>query len=349
MLKNKVVKVLSSLFVTAIILATAVVTAVAKEYTINDVGVTVNLPDDMEVVTRETASPDEVYKKYNAKGQNFGDYGIYIQGFSQDKTQIFTLTVTQDENSKKVDNYNTLSEEMLNQLKDNFTTAENCQSCSMDTYNDVIYFDSIINTPSQDEKNSFVYVTQADTVVNGKYYNFTLQSLDGEISQDDKEVMTEILQSVVYDDLDKEILSENVYKFIILIVAVLVAIIVVILIVLLIKKSKKKKKLEERNREIYHREKAERQQTRINRQHRNTATGAERPDAFFDGVDGLESLDNMEQLEKELIKEAHQQYQLQVDEEENSDFFHLDENNGNRKTKRSKITKNKRGNSSRKF
>lgn len=303
------------------------------EYSIDELKLSVKLPTYMDVITRNLSTNDEVYQRHIKSVENFQENDIYLQGFSQDGKQIFTVSMDKDENSKKVDNYNTLDESQLNTIKEKYTNAENCQSCSMDTYNNIIYFDSIINTPSGDKT---FYTTKADTLVNGMYIHFTLQSNDGEIDQEDKELMTTILQNVRFEEKEKSILDSDIMTFIWIIATALAVIIVAIIIHNIIKKNKKKKKLNRYDDELYLRDKKERQQAQRTRRNRNTATGAERPDAFFDGVDGIASSENIDQIEKDLIKEAHakvNEYSEFLDEEKPA------ENKKSRKKDRKKSTR----------
>ncbi|MGN0459913.1 MAG: hypothetical protein ACI4HL_03260 [Ruminococcus sp.] len=305
-MKNNIVKRIASLFLLLIIvLGTGVLSVSAEEqtqYTIDELKLSLKLPSSMDVVTRNVSTNDEVYKKHQTNIENLVDYNIYLQAFFQDNSQVFTLTMNQDDNSKEVKNYNTLSEEQLNEIKENYIKEENCKSCSMDKYNDIIYFDSIINTQKDDET---IYVTQADTLVNGMYVHFTLQSQDGEIDQADKELMNSILESAVFELEGDSKLNDTIMTFIWVVVIVIVVVIVALIIFMLIKKRRKENMLRAMDSELYVGDREERRAVQETRKNRNTSTGADRPDAFFDGVDGLESSESIDKIERELIREAH--------------------------------------------
>ncbi|MFQ9784379.1 MAG: hypothetical protein ACLRX1_04710, partial [Ruminococcus sp.] len=103
------------------------------------------------------------------------------------------------------------------------------------------------------------------------------------------------------------------------------------------------------------------------RKNRHTATGANRPDAFFDGVDGYETSENMDKIERDLIREAHRNVENLTEEPKNtstdkvdySDFFEEYENTKNNRTsqrpprrdnsRRNKKNKRSKGSSRRKF
>ena len=319
------------------VIATSVITAFADtdhQYSIDELKLSVKLPTYMDVVTRNLSTNDEVYKRHSKSVLNFQEYGIYLQAFSQDGKQILTITMDQDENSKTVDNYNTLDDSQLASIKEKFSQAENCQSCSMDTYNDIIYFDSIINTPSD---GSTLYVTKADTLVNGMYIHYTLQSNDGEIDEADKEFMTTVLKNVRYELESKSIFDRDIMTFIWIIGTVLVVIIISIIIYNIIRKKKRQSRLDIIDDRMYRNDRKDRQQAENARKNRNTATGAERPDAFFDGVDGIASSEDIDEIEKALINEAHQQVSEYADKYSTQDAYDETEEYGKEKAEYSEF------------
>lgn len=353
-MKNKSIRIALCNVLAVILFLFSVTPAFAEvehSYSIDELKVSVTLPTYMDVITRNLSTNDEVYKRHSKSVANFQEYGIYLQGFSQDGKQVFTVSMDKDENSQKVDNYNTLDENQLNQIKEKFTEDEYCQSCSMDTYNGVIFFDSIINTPKDDKT---LYVTKADTLVNGMYIHFTLQSNDGEIDEDDKEFMTTVLQKLRFEEKEKSFFDSTIVTFIIVIGTVLAVIIIAIIIYNTIRKKKRQNRLKKYDDELYRSDRKARREAEISRKNRNTATGAERPDAFFDGVDGMESSINIDEIERTLIKEAHSQEEKYTTEDaysETEEFGKeklnhekfLDDKNRNRKDR------NKDRNKGRKF
>ncbi|MCH5202941.1 MAG: hypothetical protein J1F17_07015, partial [Oscillospiraceae bacterium] len=109
---------------------------------------------------------------------------------------------------------------------------------------------------------------------------------------------------------------------------------------------------------LYEDDRKERLNREKARRNRNTATGADRPDAFFDGVDGLESAQNIDKLERELIKDAHRQAQEYSTQDvydsteeygkEPNDYSDFLDRKRQKNTKENRKGKNRK-NSSRKF
>jgi hypothetical protein len=319
-----------------------------KEYSVEEAGLTFSLPSSMKVITPSTPADSELYKTYKASPDELKKYNVYLQGYSEDNTQVFSLMINQDDSSESVYNYNLLDEQQLEEIRQNYSNEENCTDCTMDKYNDVVYFDSIIKGK---QDNTTTYMAQADTVVNGKYVHFVLQSTDGELSQDDKAFMVQVLQSAKFQIESDPVTNNTIFKFVVIISTALVIILVAVLVFVLIKKKKKKSALNKINDNLYNQDKINRENREYNRRHRNTATGAERPDAFFDGVDGLESSENIDKLEKELINEAHRNHQELLKEQEFFENTKLNEEKKKSSKNKSsrKRSKNNNGSSSRKF
>lgn len=340
---------------------TAVFADTVRNYKIKEIGLTVSLPAYMNVITRETSTNDEVYKKYGTSGEDLTELNMYLVAYSADTTQTLSITVTEDDNSKKVKNYNTLSESQLNEIKDNYSEDKNCQSCTIETYNDLVYFNSMINmqlSESSEISDYSMSSMQCDTLIDGKYYHFNLISADGAISDDDKELMTSILESAVYDSEEK-FLDANIIGFIGVVVGVLVLLVVFVLIISHTRKKKLRKRLKELDDEIQSNDRRRNRERDRVRKNRQTATGAERPDAFFDGVDGYETSANMDKIERDLIREAHrgvEEYSTpentdetkntedKIDYSEFFDEYEKTKNHGADKRKRSSRNRNSRRN-----
>ena len=141
-MKNKGTKRLLSLVVMVIIMiSTTLITVSAdtvRDYKIQEIGLKISLPAYMNVITRETSTNDEVYEKYGTSGKDLTDLDMYLVAYSADATQTLTVTVTEDKNSKKVNNYNTLSESQLNTIKNSYQKDEDCESCSIENYNNLV-------------------------------------------------------------------------------------------------------------------------------------------------------------------------------------------------------------------
>lgn len=368
---NKGTKRLLSLVAMMIIMISTTLITVSgdtvRDYKIQEIGLKISLPAYMNVITRETSTNDEVYKKYGTSGKDLTDLDMYLVAYSADATQTLTVTVTEDKNSKKVKNYNTLSESQLNTIKDSYQKNDGCESCSIENYNNLVYFTSMIQSKINNSTDAEVtYSMQGDTLVDGKYYHFNLVSADGAVSDDDKDLLTSVLESATYDS-EKGFWDANIITFVCIVGGVLVLLIIFIIIISHRRKKKLRKRLREIDEEIHNNDRKRNRERDRARKNRHTATGANRPDAFFDGVDGYETSENMDKIERDLIREAHRNVENLTEEPKNtstdkvdySDFFEEYENTKNNRTsqrpprsdnsRRNKKNKRSKDSSRRKF
>lgn len=368
---NKGMKRVLSLIATVIIVISTTLITVSSDtvrnYKIEEIGLQISLPAYMNVITRQTSTSDEVYKKYGTSGKDLADLNMYLVAYSADATQTLTVTVSNDSNSKKVKNYNTLSESQLNTIKKTYEEDEDCQSCSIENYNNLVYFTSMINSKINHSDDAEVtYSMQGDTLVDGKYYHFNLVSADGVVSDDDKELLTSVLESATYDS-EKGFWDANIITFVCIVGGILVLLIIFVIIISRRRKKKLRKRLREIDEEIHNNDRKRNREREKARKNRHTATGANRPDAFFDGVDGYETSENMDKIEKDLIREAHRNVENLTEETKNtstdkvdySDFFEEYENTKNNRTsqrpprrdnsRRNEKNKRSKGSSRRKF
>lgn len=286
-------------------------------YNIEDADVSVSLPADMEVLTRSTPENSELFTKHNTARGNLLSGNIYLQGFSADESQVITLTVTEDNNSKNVYNYSLLTESQLESIRETYVQTDSCKGCTVEKYNKVIYFTSFVN--QKDAGGNIIYLEQSDTVVNGRYVHLVLQSQDGELNNADKEFMKQVLENIKFQVKPNPTTDKNILYLIWGTVGVLGFVIIVMFFSMIFRKRRKKKALQRINDRMYNRDSKHKKEVEKRRQNRHTAMGAERPDAFFDGVDGFETSQSMDKLERRLLREAHTRYDEQVKQQENTE------------------------------
>ena len=167
-------------------------------YEIDEIGMSVAVPDDMPVVTRDSEKTDEfftVFKTdYDSTMENLEKGNIYLQAMKTDNSAVLTVSMDETEKSKDIENYNDLSEDEIDDIKKSLLTDENYKSCSIEKHNQNTYLNFYVKTESD---NKTVYANQCNTVVDGKLYIITLQGSNGKkITADNKGLMESILDSV---------------------------------------------------------------------------------------------------------------------------------------------------------
>lgn len=200
---NKAKRIIALVFLCAVIAVLNLVAVNAQEsfttYELDEIGMSVAVPDDMLTVTRESEKTDEFFttfkSDYDDTMENLEKGNIYLQAMKTDNSAVLTISMSENEDSINIENYNSLSEEQLDSIKKSLLTNESYKSCSIEKHNQNTYLDFYVKTSSD---NKMVYAEQCNTVVDGKLYIITLQGSNGKkITADNKELMEDILDSVI--------------------------------------------------------------------------------------------------------------------------------------------------------
>jgi hypothetical protein len=192
-------------------------------YDIEEIGMTLNIPNNMQVITRGTPEDDIVFSTFGLDYQgimnDFENRNIYLQAADAENFLTLTVTKTTTEESKFVDNYNKLSEDELNRIKDTFMAIPSYQECEEKDINGYKYLCLLV---SEQTNGNYVYSQQYSTVVNGDNYIVSLQAPNAQqLTNDDKATLDRIMKSVEI----KEVTFFNQYgATIILIVSCVIAV-----------------------------------------------------------------------------------------------------------------------------
>ncbi|MGN1051372.1 MAG: hypothetical protein ACI4QE_03630 [Acutalibacteraceae bacterium] len=266
-------------------------TGAYNTYRLSDLSLSLNLPKTMTVITRETESTDKFFKSkgnsYKKTMSEFEENDIYLKGYSRDNTQILTVTMTKDEDSQSVFNYSNLTEEQLDQVKSVFLEDKHCQSCTIDNYDEVIYFDLILKDGT---KKNPTYFAQSNTVVNGMNINITLQSLDGEISDSDRTMMQNVLGGAKFAIVDTNSKNNDMGTFIWVIIIVVALCAAAGTVLFMIYKKRQEMALKAARSGLYVTDQSE-----IPKEEEKAEDIADKisvsddEEGFFDGVEGIKS------------------------------------------------------------
>ncbi|MGN1130721.1 MAG: hypothetical protein ACI4Q8_05155 [Ruminococcus sp.] len=199
---NKAKRIIASVFLCTVIAVLNLVAVNAQgsftTYELDEIGMSVAVPDDMLAVTRESEETDVFFttfkSDYDSTMENLEKGNIYLQAMKTDNSAVLTISMTENEDSRNIENYNSLSEDQLDSIKKTLLTNESYKSCAIEKHNQNTYLDLYVKTKSD---NKMVYAEQCNTVVDGKLYIITLQGSNGKkITADNKELMENILDSV---------------------------------------------------------------------------------------------------------------------------------------------------------
>lgn len=207
---------------------------------VKELKMNMNLPEDMPAITRESSQTDKYFSifglDFDETMQQFKDANIYLQGMFEDSSRILTVSMVSTSDSQKIGSYSGLSEEQLQTVKNTFEAENAYKSCTVEKYNDLVFFNLLMEIQSGNET---VTAYQANTVVNGMSIAVMLQPSKGaQLQETDYQMLSGVLQSIVFADKDLStagLLDSPVFWCVVICVAVLL---ILILAVLLLKKHK---------------------------------------------------------------------------------------------------------------
>ncbi len=197
---------LVSVLICCVLVACCVFSAGALEdkYDIDELGMSLKIPKEYFVLTRETESTDEAFKEleldYDETMTAFSAANIYLRAVSEDEVLKITLTQTSDKNSEAINNYSDLSSSERKTIIDAFLSDKMYTSGVEVKHNGNIYFDLSF---AQQTPVNVIYGYQCHTVINGMNINLTLQKDDEELTADEIKVVTNIANSIHFDKIKR--------------------------------------------------------------------------------------------------------------------------------------------------
>lgn len=234
------IKRVSALIITAMMLALSTVTAfcVDSHYYIKDLDMNLNLPADMLVITRESDASDKYFSMfgldYDTTMKEFTDAGVYLQGMFEDSSKSVTVSMVENDNSKKIQNYNRLPDDQLQSVQNSFLNSDNYKSCNVVKNNDVVFLELVMETETDGQ---VIHSTQANTVVDGMSITINLQPKKGTDLQDsDYSILSDIMQSVKFSENTDTL---NPVMIACVSVAAVIVIALIIVVIVIVKKRRK--------------------------------------------------------------------------------------------------------------
>lgn len=226
---------------------------------------TVQLPDNMLGITRDSESTDKYFSvfglDYDKTMSDFKNSDIYMQAMDNRATTTVTVTMTRNSDSEGIKNYNLLSEEKLYEVRDNFISQGEYISCTPDQVQDIIWLLFDLNVSNGDSK---IKAFQANTVYDGMSINVTIQHNGGNVTSADYQTLQSIISTVTFDSKADPNGSFTTYVYIGIIVLVIVLFVIVMIAGKNTKKNSKKSKNEKILRELTDKYKSDNKPTRKN-------------------------------------------------------------------------------------
>lgn len=215
---------------TIIMLCNACVYARDVKYKIDEIGMSIDFDSSIIVFTKNT-SVDYKYLSYVAMSYDeLMDYmdinNICLQAQTKDSIKSLAITTKQNDTTLNIFNLSEISDNDLQYIIQDFVASKEYINCKQETINDILYLcmDFSENTENG-KKNGILYYT----VVNGNEIIFTLQTSET-LTDELHNNIKQIIETVQFDDIQKNIQSQEISIFEKVIIAVIIILLVLAII-----------------------------------------------------------------------------------------------------------------------
>ncbi len=194
-------------FTAAVLMMLALVlhaAALDEKYRFDDLKMSVSVPRDYYVITRDSESDDEVFKTLNLGYDEtmiaFRNSDIWLRAYDPDQIFWISVIVTTTDESKTINNYSDISASERKDILENLKNEATVNSAVEVKHNNIIFFDTAGKTESSGRK---LYFQQSNTVVNGMQIDLVLQKYDEDINSSESKVLTNLANSLEFDNINR--------------------------------------------------------------------------------------------------------------------------------------------------
>ena len=208
------------------------------------------LPNDVYAILRSGEQNEKALELFKMTAEeavaSLKKSNMYLKASPEDFAYDITVTMTQDEDSKTINNFTELSDKDLIEITNSLTKQKEYTSCTQKKYGDVLYLS--LNYHSTEDGDDIAGI-QNYTVVNGQKITITLQTRAKDLSDQQKEILEAVMKSVSFTDIKPPVkadTNDDEIKNMMLLIYTTAGVCIVLFIVLisvLISRSCKKKKL----------------------------------------------------------------------------------------------------------
>ena len=242
-----------------IILSVFTVSAAGTNYYIEELKMSMDLPEDMIAVTRKSPETDKYYSlfgiDYQTAQAEYEQENIYLRAMNQDSSKVLTVTMLSDDQSQRIGDYNKLTDDQLVDVENVLLQQPSYTSCTIERYDNSIYMNLQYTT---EVNGNTVYATQYNTVVDGNYINIILVPANGSpLTANDYQMLTQIISSVTFADKSANFFTAILENPIFLTIGIVVVVVLVFVIITVIyrkgknrRKKAKKAEKKEKNQEL---------------------------------------------------------------------------------------------------
>ena len=179
-------------------------------YPVPEAEMYIDLPNDMYILTKNIDENSPVLKACKiTKAQllkSFEQTGNYIKASSKDFTCDITVNILKNKNTIKIDNLATLDDEEIESIVNNTLKQSMYTGWSKNIYNNSMYLSFPIKFK---DENANVEGIQKYTIIKGTRIVITFQSYTGEIDDTFNDIISSVMESIVFDGIDPNPVSES--------------------------------------------------------------------------------------------------------------------------------------------
>lgn len=248
---NKLLKKISIVSLSACLLFNMAESTYAdsQTYSFSDLDIKVEVPTDLLVFTRNVSSANTNLELIKATADQlrvtFQQHGIYLEAIPNDVS--YELLISGKSVSKNEKDFNTLTDAQLNEGLQNY--KKQCEAVQTDQIENVsiykndkaTFYQSDVISVSNDKT---VYIKKYYTVMQGKEVNFTLQSKDTPITEQQNQQLKSVVDSAVFQPVSSSIFDSPIFtELSSYFIGFLITLVVLGGIAYFLSKSTKKKKI----------------------------------------------------------------------------------------------------------
>lgn len=175
--------------------------AFSAEYTLSDLGMSVDIPDTMTVITRSDLST--------------ADSTCYLQATTQDASLKISIFMVPTDKNAEIQTFEGLSNSALNEIKYKIE-YEGFSAGTIGNYGSVPFLD--FSRKDTDAAGVDTFIKQSITVINSKQISIISESSGDNFTSDELELIKGCLQSIEFESIVKEEVAQkksNVRKWLI--------------------------------------------------------------------------------------------------------------------------------------
>ena len=178
--------------------------ALDEKFRFDDLKMAVSVPRDYFVITRDSDSGDDVFKALNLGYDEtmiaFRNSDIWLRAYDPEQTFWMSVIVTVTDESKTVNNYSDITPSERKDILENIKKEPTVNSAVEVKHNNIIFFDTSGKTENSGRK---LYFEQSNTVVNGMQIDLVLQKYDEEIIPAESKSLTNLANSLEFDNIKR--------------------------------------------------------------------------------------------------------------------------------------------------